>query len=93
MKHLSFIFVTSIVSLCSHVLCGPFEAEMLELHNSKRALHKAPNLKISKELTAAATNWATKLANMGSGLQHSGVKDMGENLAFLSNAKGDKKGT
>lgn len=93
MKNLSFIFILSMLSLCSHVLCGPFEAEMLKLHNAKRALHKAPDLKISKDLTEAATNWATKLANMGAGLQHSGVKDMGENLAFLSNAKDNETGT
>lgn len=59
---------------------GSFENECLQAHNSKRALHSAPNLSWSSELATYAQNYANQYTCNG-GLVHSGGP-YGENLAL-----------
>ncbi|XP_014261579.1 uncharacterized protein LOC106673807 isoform X2 [Cimex lectularius] len=59
-----------------------FAQECLDAHNEKRAIHKAPPLKLSKEMCKFSQEWADKLAASGR-MHHRPNNSYGENL-FLS---------
>jgi hypothetical protein len=89
MKLILLIFIVGTSSICANAQdCDQiFQTKMLELHNSKRALHKSPALTTSEELVGVAKNWASHLAESEIGLQHQQNMGMGENLAFLGGSR------
>lgn len=59
-----------------------FALECLEAHNEKRALHKAPPLRLSKKLCRYSDEWARHLATRGEML-HRSESEYGENLFLI----------
>ncbi|XP_040899181.1 Golgi-associated plant pathogenesis-related protein 1-like isoform X2 [Toxotes jaculatrix] len=61
-----------------------FQQEFLATHNSYRAKHSTPPLKLNSELSAACQEWADHLLEIDS-LDHSDTKD-GENVFTMSSS-------
>lgn len=59
-----------------------FAQECLEAHNEKRALHKAPPLRLSKKLCKYSDEWARQLASRGE-MIHRSESEYGENLFLI----------
>ena len=60
-----------------------FQKDCLEAHNEYRRQHGAPILEWSSKLALEAEKWAKDLAKKNV-LQHSSLRDQGENLGFMS---------
>ncbi|XP_073974479.1 uncharacterized protein isoform X2 [Rhodnius prolixus] len=67
-----------------------FALQCLEAHNSKRALHKAPPLRLSKKLCKYSEEWARHLANRGE-MIHRSESEYGENLFLVWSSSGNVK--
>ncbi|EDO45388.1 predicted protein, partial [Nematostella vectensis] len=67
------------------------ENEALQLHNNLRAIHGSQPMRLNKEMSDAATDWAKKMASQHK-LIHSPLQarlDEGENLLMACNRKGE----
>lgn len=65
-----------------------FQKDCLEAHNEYRRQHGAPPLEWSAKLALEAEKWAKDLAKKNV-LQHSNLRDQGENLGFMSGKGAD----
>ena len=65
------------------------EKEILSVHNNFRKVHNAQKLKIDKEMSKEAKEWADKLAKIES-LKHNPDTKDGENLYMACAPKGRK---
>ena len=71
-----------------------FMAEMLSAHNNYRSTHGAPPLRLNRDLSNMAQNWANQLARTNT-FQHSKNRSyrgqpVGENLAMSYSSAGDE---
>jgi uncharacterized protein YkwD len=58
-----------------------FQNACVNTHNKYRTLHKAPPLRTNTDLQQSALSFAKKMA-LKNVLQHSGKRDVGENVAY-----------
>lgn len=59
----------------------------LKAHNAYRHLHESPSLRLDREMSEEATQYAKKIAKLGS-LDHSKTED-GENIATVCRDKNE----
>jgi len=65
----------------------PVQKTLLEAHNKYRAEAGVPPMVWSSALTAIAQRWADHLAKFSHALEHSGMLDLGENVAMSASGK------
>lgn len=85
LKKRCYVILTHVIfSANAYALSVPDQQKILQIHNKYRQSVKVPAISWSNKLAQSSQRYANQLAQRGCIMEHSGIKNIGENIYWAS---------